>query len=179
MPTAIDEKEYALGFRHGRIGQFHLNRDGRNMTVSVKSYLRQRDGDFIGVEDCVVPYGDSRYIEGAIELVIDEVLIIGLEDWDLVDQLWAYIVTMVKTLSESDSCSTSFPDQSIQLTFQRQGARILVSCEVGEVTRRASVRFPEFVAALRDAGQLFFRKVEELYPADASMYRQIMKDLGS
>ncbi|WP_143082592.1 hypothetical protein [Nonomuraea wenchangensis] len=171
MPTAIDE--------NGRIGQFHLDRDGRNMAVSVKSYLRQRDGNFIRVEDCVVPYGDSRYIEGAIELVVDEVLIIGLEEWDLVDQLWAYIATMVKTLSESDRCSTSFPDQSIQLTFQRQGARILVSCEVGEVTRSASARSPEFIAALRGAGQLFFRKMAELYPAHADAYRQMMKDLGS
>jgi hypothetical protein len=147
--------------------------------IAIRTYLRLDDSAFRPVQDCVVAPPDVHYIEGAIELTIDRVEIMGVAEWDYVDQLWSYIATMVDTLRTEDRASTYFPDQPILLTFERSGRRVLVSRRNGDTARRAGADESEFIAAVRDAGRDFFERMAVLVPSNSHAYRTALAKLES
>ena len=100
--------------------------------VTVTTYLRAPDGTFQPVETSTSAPADPDYVEGAIELTIDATTIIGTEEWDYVDQLWAYIANMLLNLKTDDVASTYFPDQPIKLTFERTAEQTLPVEPFGE-----------------------------------------------
>jgi hypothetical protein len=139
--------------------------------ITIRTFLRSKDGAFQQVEACEAPPGDPDYIEGAVELSIDGVEILGRSEWDYVDQLWAYIANMIHALRTQDEASTYFPDQPILLTFERKGNRILVSSKAGEATRRASADESELFAAIGTAGREFFEKMSDLARSNSAGYQ--------
>lgn len=61
---------------------------------------------------------DSCYMEGAIEIIWNEELIMGLEQWDLIDQLWTYFVDGIcEVLNGKHESIFWFPDQPILVKF--------------------------------------------------------------
>ena len=139
--------------------------------ITIRTFLRSSEGTFQQVDACEAPPADPYYIEGAVELNIDGVEIIGRPEWDYVDQLWAYIANMMHALRTQDKASTYFPDQPILLTFERRGNRVVVSAEAGESTRRASADESELFAAVRTAGREFFEKMSDLVPSNPGGYQ--------
>ncbi len=100
--------------------------------------------------------------------------------WDYIDQLWAYISDMARSLSEKDEVSTYFPDQPTKLTFRRQGNdRILVSAETRKETRVANVGERELISELQSKGSIFFAKMSELLPENRSGYDDALARLMS
>jgi hypothetical protein len=146
--------------------------------ITISSFLRLPGGKFVPVDATSVAPPDPDYIEGAIELQIDGVEIIGKREWDYVDQLWAYISSMMKSLASAPVAETYFPDQPILLKFRRNGPQILVSSEVGDVTRQANADHVEFIAALRTAGTDFFTRMSELVPANADVYQIALSEIA-
>lgn len=68
--------------------------------IEIISYLRTTDGQFVEVSETDTRPANHRYVEGAIDLVIDGVPILDVALWDYVDQLCAYISDMVIGLCE-------------------------------------------------------------------------------
>lgn len=147
--------------------------------ITIRTLLRSPDGVFYDVGTCDGVPSDLDYIEGAIELRVDGVEIIGKSEWDYVDQLWAYIANMMDAFRTQDEVSTYFPDQPILLALERKGGRVLVSCKTGEVTRRASAGDTEFRQAVRTAGREFFEKMTNLARSNASSYEIALSKLTS
>jgi hypothetical protein len=145
--------------------------------IAIRTFLRNADGGFTLVEDCAEPPSDPDYIEGAIELIVDGVEIIGKSQWDYVDQLWSYVVSMAEKLKGDSRADTYFPDQPILLAFQKERGRVLVSAKVQEGVRRASADEGELMDALRVAGRVFFGKLSELVPSNAPSYRMDLAKL--
>ncbi|MCE7008678.1 hypothetical protein LWC34_38575 [Kibdelosporangium philippinense] len=138
--------------------------------IEVRSFLKQQDGSFQRYEETTVPPSDSDYVEGAIELVIDGVEVIGQQQWDYVDQLWAYIADMVSDLREHDEVRTTFPDMPVEFALRRTApGRLLVSCESSTPTRVQAVE-TELVQALTQAGLAFFERMSRLLPDNAESY---------
>jgi hypothetical protein len=146
--------------------------------IRITTYLRSGDGTFRPAETCTAPPADPDYIEGAIELNIAGVEIIGKREWDYVDQLWAYICTMSKELRTQERADTYFPDQPILLAFQRKGQRVLVTSKAGDETRTADADFDELMSALREAGTGFFAHLARLVPANARSYEMALSELA-
>ncbi|MGW2366223.1 hypothetical protein ACWCZ5_11660 [Streptomyces sp. NPDC001667] len=139
--------------------------------LTVKSFLRDSKGDFIPLDQAIPPVPDPDYVEGALEFTVDEVEILSLAHWDYIDQLWSYIINVLEELRASDSASTRFPDQPIELKFSRKGTLgILVQSTVGGVTCSAMVREGELMSALRDSGMKFFQCMESLVPESAAFH---------
>ncbi|PSM44113.1 hypothetical protein C6Y14_07070 [Streptomyces dioscori] len=132
--------------------------------IEIDTFLRGADGGFVPVASCTSAPADLDYVEGAIRLTVDGQEVIGLEEWDYVDQLWAYIADMVTQLHSSGHAQTHFPDQPIKLSFETTGTRVLVTVKAGAETKRASAPAEEFVRALKKAGLVFFGKMNELAP---------------
>ncbi|MGW0828637.1 hypothetical protein [Streptomyces sp. NPDC002845] len=145
--------------------------------VEIETFLKGVDGGFVQVEACRTSPPDLDYIEGAIRLVVDGVEIIGLKQWDYVDQLWCYIAEMVAQLRSSDYAETYFPDQPIKLSFRVAGSRVLVSADVGEGVRRVNASSAEFLTAVKLAGLSFFEKMSELAPG--SSYDEAQQQLSA
>ncbi|GAB1816975.1 hypothetical protein [Herbidospora sp. RD11066] len=139
--------------------------------VVVESYLLV-GGGFVRVLDVDVLPGDGRYIEGAIELVIDGTAILDTTLWDDVDVLWAYIVNMMEELETGDSAETYFPDQPLKLKCERVRWRgmLKVSLTWASTTRTAMVPEDEFRSALCDQATTFFEKMIELAPVNEQGY---------
>jgi hypothetical protein len=135
--------------------------------VKIETFLKGADGGFVQVEDCRTPPPDLDYIEGAIRLSVDGLEIIGIEEWDYVDQLWCYIAEMVTRLRSSGYAETRFPDQPIKLVFQAAGARVLVTAKIGKEVKKASASSVDLFDALKAAGMIFFNKMSELAPANS------------
>jgi hypothetical protein len=145
--------------------------------IDIQTFLRLNDGTFQQVQSCKNSPVDPDYIEGAIELSIDGVEIIGKPEWDYVDQLWAYLANMIHVLRTENEASTYLPDQPILLTFERKGNRVVVSSRAGENARRASVGESELFTAMRTAGQEFFEKMSDLVPTNSDAYQVALAKL--
>lgn len=136
--------------------------------VEVESFLKGNDGKFVPIEDCKNPPSDSNYIEGFIRLVVDGREVMGADEWDLVDQLWAYIAELAYRLGETTTVRTTFPDQPLEFSMSRQGDRILVTC--GD--RKASADASELLGAFRVGGIQFFDHIDRLLPSKAFRYTE-------
>ena len=145
--------------------------------IEIETYLRSASGEFLPVDACVDRPLDADYVEGAIRIVINGVEILGVEEWDYIDQLWAYIASMIPKLSATGYASTYFPDQPIELSFQRQGSQVLVSATLNEKTRKASVAMSDFLSALRKSGVEFFTKMSTLLPDSKDVYLEARSEL--
>ncbi|MEU3978470.1 hypothetical protein [Streptomyces bacillaris] len=132
--------------------------------VEIETFLKGSDGGFVPMESCRTPPPDRDYVEGAIRLFVDGLEIIGIEEWDYVDQLWCYIAEMVKEVQSSGYAETYFPDQPIKLSFHVTGARLLVTAVIGEETKTANSSSAHFLETLKTAGISFFTKMSELVP---------------
>lgn len=138
--------------------------------LKVNSFLRLPGGDFIRAESCDVLPSDPDYVEGAIEIIANGREIVGKLEWDYVDQLWAYISTMVKTLQESTRVDTYYPDQPINLSFERKGSRVIIESRDDERHRTADVSASEFFQVFRESGEKFFDHLSNLNPGLAATY---------
>ncbi|MEU3464448.1 hypothetical protein ABZ721_31405 [Streptomyces sp. NPDC006733] len=144
--------------------------------VEVETFLRSADGEFVRVEESRIPPLDNDYIEGAIRLVINGLEVIGIEEWDYVDQLWCYIAEMVTKMQSSGYAETYFPDQPIKLSLQAAGSRVLVTAKSGEEIKVASTSSVEFVDAIKAAGVVFFSEMSELVPDNS--YAEAQRELS-
>ena len=85
--------------------------------IKVKSYLKVGEV-FVSIEDPIAKVKDPYYIEGAIELDVDGIVLFNKAMWDLVDQLWDYIVQGLESLDKGKSPFTIyFPDQPLDIVF--------------------------------------------------------------
>jgi hypothetical protein len=146
--------------------------------IEVRTFLRNPDGTFGQLSESSAPPKDPWYVEGAIELVVDGVEVCGQAQWDLVDQLWAYICTMLEEFRTQDRVSTNFPDMPVELVFERLPAgRVLVTCAGSEV-RRAATGEGEFVRALSSAARSALEQLSALLPSNSAGYEDALRRLG-
>lgn len=114
---------------------------------------------------------DLNYIEGAISLKYLDEEIFGLKDWDLIDQLWSYLIDMVKSVQENDSAKTFFPDQPIRLEMKRVVEnQILFSVEANE-THKWVLPEKAFFSILLESAYDFFDTMAKLF-LEKGLYRE-------
>ncbi|HEY0482321.1 MAG TPA: hypothetical protein VGD37_32595 [Kofleriaceae bacterium] len=129
------------------------------------------------------PVADPDYIKGAIELSIDGVDIITRAEWDLVDQLWAYLVNGACELASGRSFATRFPDQPIELLFTagEHDDGVTVEIRYRGVGRPAKARVGrrELIVAIADAAEPVFTKLLELAPSNRAGYEAVLRQIES
>ncbi|MCF3106004.1 hypothetical protein IPZ58_31185 [Streptomyces roseoverticillatus] len=139
--------------------------------LEVESFLRDSNGDLLPIEQADFSIPDPSYIEGALVVSANGIEVVSLEYWDYIDQLWSYIINMLERLKASDSASSGFPDQPIELKFARKGSYgVLVQSIARGDKRSVMVEEYELLSVLREAGVKFFDRMEELDPRSASSY---------
>lgn len=145
--------------------------------IHVRTYLRQ-GGEFVPVESFRGSLPDEHYIEGAIELTIHGQPILTLGMWDLVDQLWAYLVEGIFELHERREFHTFFPDQPLEVRFKPLGGgRVLVRVGHGAEGGSATIDTQEFILAMAFSARHFFERMRTIAPTSASSYERVLRSL--
>lgn len=69
---------------------------------------------------------DSDYLDGYISIIYNNKTIMGPTEWDLIDQLWAYILNMIEEVLINKHAETMFPDQPLKFSFTLFESEVLV-----------------------------------------------------
>lgn len=75
--------------------------------------------EFIRFESVQDVSTEIDLIEGAVEIAIGDCVLIDTRLWDYLYPLWAYLSDSVSTLRVTGAGSFRFPDQPIQVEFDR------------------------------------------------------------
>lgn len=106
-------------------------------------------------ERCLKTIYDFEYIEGAIIIKSDDEIILDFKYWDIVDQLWTYMIDAVLKLMKGEKeVKFYFPDQPIEIQFQ-EISRTFLLLTVEE--RNFKVKKIEFILALLENAESFFK----------------------
>lgn len=133
----------------------------------VHSYLK--DGSvFVLANEWAKPLPDELYIEGAIDLVINGTRLLGFEDWDLVDQLWAYLLDGLFSVFQSGKpFEIFFPDQPLKLQLSR-ATEHRINFSVGN--HSANVSATSLLFVLAQGGQDFIKEIRRLAPSSSASW---------
>ncbi len=128
--------------------------------------------------------GDPDYINGVIDLRINGEQILGRPQWDLVDQLWAYIVNGACEVALKKSFSTYFPDQPLQMIFTVSPAYDTVTVNLGYDDPERDAKVPratmprrEFIAEIAEVAEAVFRKLIQLVPENRQGYESVLRQI--
>lgn len=129
--------------------------------------LLKIDDEFVLVEEYDGPIPDADYIEGAIRFRFGNEEILSLKHWDLVDQLWAYLLEGLYKLDSGTEYDVCFPDQPLALKLREINGET-VEMTIGEDSTNVpkSILFRE----LTEAAIVFFERMSTLVPKHASTW---------
>lgn len=152
------------------------NLQRRSEEISAESYLRERGedtGEFILIQDYHGGITSQRYVAGAIRLRIGELELMGLREWDYIDQLWAYLLRCLQQIASGKVGQTYFPDQPIEVKMTPHPNGSTVQLTVGDTRtiRSAEALLKSLIAVLAAEAERFYEKMEALVPGDAEFYR--------
>lgn len=143
----------------------------------VQSYF-QIDNDFVPIETFSGSIPDKDYIEGAIVCIISGRTLFQLKHYDLIDQLWAYIVEGLSKLRDGKDYDAFFPDQPLRIRFKLISP-CCVEVSVGDETNR--VDYDNFRSTLKNGAVEFFTKMKEVYPEASETwqrYENVAESIG-
>lgn len=146
--------------------------------IEVETLIGQPEGyAAIGQAKTKVP--DEDYIEGALRLWVGDEQIVGASDWDLIDQLWAYLVDGLADIGAGKPHRLRFPDQPIELRFDPAGPdQTIVTATVDDEVRSAVAHRPTLHAALVAGAKEMFTQLPRLAPGSADHCAEMLARLA-
>lgn len=146
---------------------------------SVRSFLKKND-EFVHVIDYTGVIEDPDYIEGAIEIQLNDKFLLDCNSWDYVDQLWAYFVDGLVEVANGKEFLTYFPDQPIEVLFQptQNNKQVNIKIKMNpEITLDGSVQYAEFMEVMTTAARTFFQQMAEIVPSLQDFYKSVNQKL--
>lgn len=134
----------------------------------VRTYFRI-DDDFVPIEEFTGSLPNKDYIEGAIVCSISGRELFQLKHYDLIDQLWAYIVDGLSKLRDGKDFDVFFPDQPLRLQFKLISPNC-VEVLIGNETKK--VDYDAFRSTLKDGALAFFAKMKEICPEASETWQR-------
>ncbi|AVJ18249.1 MULTISPECIES: hypothetical protein [Serratia] len=143
--------------------------------IEVKSYIKSKE-DYINILEFSGEIKDCNYIEGALELTINNVNLINLEMWDYIDQLWAYLSEGLDAISKNNEFNTYFPDQPIEVKLKPINDNVLISVKCNsKVTTLTNKN--EFVSAMSKHALDFFERLSTIKGIEKDHYKYEIENL--
>lgn len=140
--------------------------------INISTYLKIKN-NFINIEDFYGKIDDEFYIDGSIELSIDNVELIDKSMWDYIDQLWCYLIDGLNSLSKNESFKTNFPDQPIEVKFEIIKNNALIT--VGD--KKIFVDRNFFITSMAAHAKKFLSKLITLDGVNSDPYIPYLDDL--
>lgn len=145
--------------------------------IEARSYLKC-GATFVPMENVCERIADPNYIDGALVLKIDNVEIVGREMWDLIDQLWAYLVDGLVLVSQGKAFMTYFPDQPIEFSVRPVNKEcVLIRVKAGSDDNEILANREEFISVLAAEADRFFSVLVKLVPTKQSLYEGVLRKI--
>ncbi|MEM8641179.1 MAG: hypothetical protein AAGG51_20540 [Cyanobacteria bacterium P01_G01_bin.54] len=140
--------------------------------ITIHSFLKSGDA-FILATDFDAELEDDFYIEGYIDITYGEQKILTAQDWDLVDQLWCYLIDGLAEVVRGNSFSTYFPDQPLEIALTPDAHfKTLEFTVKAQAEKRFLLPYHDCMIALLQEAQSFLDCLCALNPAAADSYRR-------
>jgi len=146
--------------------------------IFVQSYLKYKD-NFIVYDEFDSKVDDSDYIQGAIELKINDVEIINKSMFDYIDQLWAYIADGLVDVSQRKDFYTYFPDQPIKLSINYLYGDVVKVSLICDDEVNAVIDKNIFIQCLSGHIKGFMMEMKCIAPDNIDIYEDIINKLNS
>ncbi|WP_327105065.1 hypothetical protein [Nonomuraea glycinis] len=143
------------------------------MATKVSTAVLVEPGESVPVEKCGTHFSRDNYVQGAIELTVDGVQVLGDEESDTIDALWSLIVTDLESFLAGEDVVIRFPERRYILALERaSGGRVVVRFVDGDRVRTAVGRTRSVLEALTSGAVDFFNAVLSTYPVEEWTYRR-------
>ncbi len=142
------------------------------MSTLVETYLKIGD-EFVPVKQFSGALPDDYYLDGAIYCRINDRDVLTLHHWDLVDQLWAYIIEGMLMIARGEDYDVYFPDQPLRLRLRLLSRRV-VEVTVGGCSQKVDVH--TLVRAMADGAVQFFTEMKRILPDASDTWRKYLND---
>jgi len=109
---------------------------------------------------------DFQYLDGAIYLDYFGESMLDLSYWDLVDQLWAYIMNLIEEVLQKGEWSVYFPDQPVKISLRPIPKELLVFSIEGSEVKSYVVPKNDFLIALVQGAEQFFICMTDMFSSD-------------
>jgi hypothetical protein len=138
------------------------------------------DEKFVPIEHFNGQLRDNLYVEGALELMVDDVMVSCVDYWDLIDQLWAYLVQGMEKLKAGEKFETYWPDQPIRLAMTPlpNGTVLIERSGTSDPDVKVVADTAELIDALVGGASIFFDVFTPLNTAwDTADIARILREL--
>lgn len=144
--------------------------------ILVKTYIKSKSG-FVEFNHYKEEFEDLDYIEGAIELTINGVVLLNKDMWDYIDQLWSYIADGIICIQSNKSFETYFPDQPIKVSFTpiKESVSVSVTCDS---ENKVKVDKREFIHEMSKHAIVFFDYLRRKDSTFNSRYAELFSSLN-
>jgi len=146
--------------------------------IFVQSYFKNKDS-FIEYDKFDSKIDDSDYIQGAIELKINDVEIINKSMFDYIDQLWAYIVDGLVDVSQRKDFYTYFPDQPIKFSINYLYGDMIKVSLICDNEVNATIDKNIFIKCISSHIKNFMTKMKYIAPNNIDIYEDMINKLDS
>ncbi|NMO95001.1 hypothetical protein HII30_04250 [Paenibacillus lemnae] len=118
---------------------------------------------------------DFDYLNGAITLKYFEQSLLDVSLWDLVDQLWSYILNAIEELLNTGEAETYFPDQPVKIRLKSVSKdTVLYEIEANDHFK-ISIPKNELIETLLDGANEFFKSMEGYFGEKCNYQYEIDK----
>lgn len=101
---------------------------------------------------------DLDYINGAITIEYYNNFIMDFSLWDLVDQLWSYLIQLVEDVVQTGYGMTDFPDQPVKIEMKVVSKdSLLFVLDEGKIMREL-LPMKDFINALLKSAENFYSR---------------------
>jgi uncharacterized protein YlzI (FlbEa/FlbD family) len=146
--------------------------------IEIKSYIGsiniQSGKKFTLVHEYDGKIKDCRHIDGSIELTVDGLVLISQDQWDLVDQLWIYIINGIEYAMNRKDYTTCFPDSPINLSFKQATPPDTIEMIVGQ--KSVVYNTQELVTALLFGAEKCLKEISRII-ADPNFYKEELQKI--
>ena len=110
---------------------------------------------------------DPNYLEGAIVLKYYNDIIIDFRYWDLIDQLWSYLVNMIEDISTNEIFECYLPDQPVKISLKKTSNNYVVfSVDIN----KWNLEKDSFFKCVLEGAETFFYKMHLCFNSNAKHY---------
>lgn len=123
-------------------------------------FVRLDDKDlFMGIMDDI----DRDYIEGVIHFEYNGSVIMDFTYWDIIDQLWAYLINSIEDYIKSQESEIYFPDQPIKLKMKAINKNLVLFSIESNDGIQLTLPKQELFQSLLDSGEAFFLRLQDYF----------------
>lgn len=123
-------------------------------------FVRLNDGASI---KSIISDIDRDYIEGVIFAEYNGDVIMDFAYWDIIDQLWAFMIGSIHDYIQKGESEFYFPDQPIKVNMKKINCNLLLFSIESKKSIKLTLSSEELFESLLDSGEDFFVKLQDCF----------------